>query len=90
MTLLIWLLAYPVVAAACVWMYATETSADIGRLNAGYASVYALGTVLLVLQSGGVGPWLTLGVLAAPAVTYGLYGGMTTTIQWVSDHYAAD
>lgn len=47
--LLIWLLAFPLVAALCVAVYARTTqSANIGRLNRGYTIVYALGTVILL------------------------------------------
>ena len=47
--LMLWLLLYPLVSAACVVMYAYVTDADVGRLNAGYAVAYILGTILLTV-----------------------------------------
>lgn len=47
--LFLWLLLYPLVVAACFWVYATQTDSDLGQLNAGYAAVYAIGTILLTV-----------------------------------------
>lgn len=47
--LLLWLLLYPLVTAACVWIYCRHTDADVGRLNQGYAAAYAAGTIILIV-----------------------------------------
>jgi hypothetical protein len=46
--LLIWLLAFPLVAASCTYVYAAATDADLGRISAGYAMVYLIGTLLIL------------------------------------------
>lgn len=44
----LWLLLWPAVAALCVAVHVRHTDAKPGRLNAGYAAVYAIGTIILL------------------------------------------
>ena len=46
--LLIWLLAYPLVAAASTAIHAQATDTDPGRHNAGHAVVYFTGTLIIL------------------------------------------
>jgi hypothetical protein len=49
--LLIWLLAYPLVAAVCAWVYADAAeSADLGQMNRAYAATYLIGFVTIIVM----------------------------------------
>jgi hypothetical protein len=43
-------LGYPLVVAASVWVYAEKTDADLGKVNAGFASVWMLAITLVVVM----------------------------------------
>lgn len=46
--LLLWLLLYPLVAAADVAARVQVVDTDVGRLDAGHAAVYLVGTLLIL------------------------------------------
>jgi hypothetical protein len=46
--LLVWLLLFPLVSAVCTALYARTTKADLALMSRGYATVYVLGTLLLL------------------------------------------
>jgi len=48
--LLLWLLLYPLVAAACAWIYADAApDAKLGQMNAAYAATYLVGFVTIII-----------------------------------------
>jgi len=47
--ILLWLLLFPLISAACVWVYSRAGEPDLGTLNQGYAAVYLAGTVILLV-----------------------------------------
>jgi|APHM01.1.fsa_nt_gi hypothetical protein len=50
--LLIWLLAYPLVAAVCAWIYADAAEgAKLGQMNVAYAATYLVGFVTIIVMT---------------------------------------
>jgi len=45
---LLWLLLFPLISAACVWVYSRAGEPDLGTLNQGYAAAYLIGTIILL------------------------------------------
>jgi len=48
--LTILVLGYPLVVAACVWVYAEKTDADLGSVNAGFVGMWLLAITLVVVM----------------------------------------